>query len=539
MRDSLFAKRTFLSPLSTPLIRSPFRLSLRYSSSTPRLETHGPGPYSKDSAIFNNSLQKTLEAHRLQNRNGLIRKIILKDHPEEHSLLEKPAVVPEEQPPLPAVNPRPVSASRPPGSAKKKALRRSTTAAQSPEWGDERVRWAANAKRNRPEQSPWMVYVGGPNHAQLDGISQLDAEVRALDKYLSPTSQERSHVAQVVAEVHGLLADIVPRSPRLIGPWRTGLAMSHSDLEFVLPVPDSARSVERDRKPSATRPQVLQTYADLLRNVEDALRRSSTFGDRVHIVGKRNSILTAIHRPTGLSLQFRCGEAPPASIEYIRDYHAEYPSVRPLYMTLRLVLESRFVFGSHNLSISPDALVMLLVSFLKTNHGRFRVSGGSLGEQLLGFLQFYGTTVDLTTTGISVDPPGCFNAETVKSASKEYEPDGMPAYLRGQRALVNLKRTAASRRNLPTASRLCIQDPANYMNDLGRSCTRTRDLQAAFAQAYSLIRASLDTHKTANDGRPGESLLVHALRANFDDFSRVRARIASAVRGSAATSIVK
>ncbi|KAI9040492.1 uncharacterized protein KD926_008197 [Aspergillus affinis] len=562
MRDFLFAKRTLFSPHLTTSIRSPLRHPLRFSSSTSRRETHGSGPDSKDPAIFNNSLWKTLEAHRSQNRNGLIRKVIFKNPPEEqYSLPENTAVVPEEQPSLeahrsqkrngfirkiirkgppkkqpslPTATPRRVLTSERPAYAKQKASTPSTTAGYSSVWEGEQVRWAASSKINRPEQSPWMAYVGGPRHAQLHGISQLDAEVRALDKYLSPIAQEQNHVAQVVTEVQDLIADTVPRPPLLIGPWRTGLAMSHSALEFVLPVPDSARSIERDRKPSATRPQVLQSYADLLRNVENALRRSSLFRDQIWIDGKPNPALTAIHRPTGLRLQFRCGEGPPSSIEYIRDYLAEYPSVRPLYMTSRLMLEARGLFSMHNHSITTNALVMLVVGFLKINHGRFRASGGSLGEQLLGFLQFYGTTVDLTTTGISVDPPGCFNAETVKSASKEYDLDDVPAFLRGQRALVNIKRTAASRGNVPKASRLCIQDPANYMNDLGRSCTRTSDLQAAFAHAYNLISAPLDKHI-----RPGESLLAPALQANFDDFSQVRARIIYSYRGSTATSDVE
>lgn len=527
MRGSLFARHTLPSFHSTPLLPLRFRLCLRFPSWPLHREFHGSRPSSKEPAIYDNSLQKTLEAHRSLNRTGLIRKVINKDPPEDDSLSEGTALVSEE-PPRPTATPRRQLALRPSGHAKRKTSRQST-AAPSRDPGDEQVRWAVNVTRNRPEQSPWMAHVG-PRRAQVDGILQLGAEVRALDRYLSPTTQEQSNVARVVAEVNGLLAGAVPLPPRLIGLWGTGLAMSHSDLEFILPVPDSARSIERDRKPSATRPQVLQYYADLLRNVEKTLRQSSPFGDQIRVAGKRNLTLTAIHRPTGLRLQFRCGEGPPSSIEYIQDYHAEYPSVRPLYMTSRLILESRGLFGSHNRSVGPDALVMLLVSFLKINHGRFRASD-SLGAQLLDFLQFYGVTVDLTTTGISVDPPGCFNADTVKDASKEYDPEHVPAFLRGQRALVNLKKTAAARRNVPTASRLCIQDPANYMNDLGRACTRTPDLQKAFGDAYNRISTSLETRATLNDDR--DSLLAHGLQANFDDFNKVRARIASAVRGAA------
>jgi hypothetical protein len=204
------------------------------------------------------------------------------------------------------------------------------------------------------------------------------------------------------------------------------------------------------------------------------------------------------------------------------DYQAEYPSTRPLYVTARLILEARGRYGRPQLSIESDALVMLLVAFLKMNHGRFQ-RPDCLGEQLIAFLRAYGSDVDLTTTGVSVDPPSWFNASTVKRASALYAPDDLPAHLRGQRSLISLKRTAAVRRNLPAASRLCVQDPTNYMNDLGRSCVRTSELQHAFSLAHDRLGASLK-HWDDSEQAANVSILTRALQANFHDFENLRAK---------------
>ncbi|KAA8645504.1 hypothetical protein EYZ11_005066 [Aspergillus tanneri] len=505
-----------------------------------RRALHGTQIYLSDPTVFKNSLQRTLEAHRSSNRASLVRKVINRTppkgifRPEILSTWNTPNSQASEELSSAAT---PQSAS-PPNStgARRKAgsLRQGTSVCTSQGVPSEQIQWAADAGNNRPEQSPWMDFLG-PDYKYLDGVSQLDAEIRALEKYMSPKIHEQEYVDQVAAEIGRLLAGIVPRPPHLVGSWRTGLAMSHSDLEFVLPVPDSARSIERLRKPSATRPQVLDIYKNLLRDVENALRRCSSFGNRVHLHSRRSLVLTAIHGPTSMKLKFRCGEGLPPSVDYIRDYHAEYPSIRPLYVASRLILESRGLFGSHNLSIGSDVLVMLLVGFLKMNHGRFRMPN-SLGEQLLAFLKFYGGTIDFTTTGISVDPPGSFNADTVEEASRAYHPEHIPAHLRGQRALINIKRTALARQNVLAASRLCLQDPANYMNDIGRACTRTREFQSAFLCAYNLIDASILDRETSNHGGPISSLLTHALQANFDGLSKVRARITSTVGGSIPTS---
>ncbi|KAE8375303.1 hypothetical protein BDV26DRAFT_268068 [Aspergillus bertholletiae] len=485
--------------------------------------------YSKDMAIFKSSLPRTLEAHRSSNRTSLVRKVF--DRKPSEDLTRQ--VIPAEEalacklpgksvPPEAAA--QPASSGPPPRTGRNAHSMKHHPILTTQKIPCGRIRWNVNAEQGRWEQSPWMGHRNA-GREWPDGFLQLDAEIRALEEYLLPTPPEQERVNHIVSQITNMLRDITPHTPQVIGSRRTGFAMGHSDLDFILPVSDPARSIDRARRPSPTRPQILSLHSELLSRVENILEHCSSFSGQIELSGKWNSTLTAVHHETGMRLQFYCGEGLPSSVEYIRDYHAEYPAIRPLYMVIRLILEAQELFGSHTSSIEPDTLVMLLVAFLKMNHGRFQKSR-SLGEQLLAVLKGYGSEVDLRSTCVSVDPPSFFDAATVKDAIQKHGAEDLPAHLRGQRALVNRKKTATIKHNIPAASRLCLQDPANYMNDLGRTCSRTSELQGAFARAYDGLSTCLGTWERRKRGGLQSSLLASALQANFDDFNKARAPIA-------------
>jgi hypothetical protein len=405
-----------------------------------------------------------------------------------------------------------------PTSKKRQSKRRGDIDVQSRQSPIDRAEGNAiqSAANGRPEQSPWLKGLELP---RVNGETILDMEIRALDQYLMPTSQETDQIEKLRSEVNSLLEAVVPHAPEIIGSHRTGLALAHSDLDFILPYEDLARSPDRDRKPSSTRPQIQDAHIRLLRQVERALQDSSAFHGQVQLSDKRNPALSARHRPTGLLLQFYCGEGVPAITEYLQDYQAEYPDLRPLYAATRTLLEARGLFGSLQASIGPDGLAMLIVAFLKMNHGRFTGSN-RLGDEFLALLHFYGTEVDLQFIGVAVDPPGLFDANSLPATPDVEE----LAHQRGQRSLINTKRTAAAKSNHLVAHRLCIQDPTHYMNDLGRSCTRTSELQAAFMAAHQQLRQACDNWASIGKIK-NPSILTTALHANFDTLENIRKQL--------------
>lgn len=353
-------------------------------------------------------------------------------------------------------------------------------------------------------------------------MAHLDAEIHALDDYLTPTWSEKDQIKQLAASIGDALADVAQPSPQLIGSWRTGLAICYSGLDFVVPVEDQDTAKDGFRKPSANRPKVLEKHQRVLQEVGRSLEQTRLF-KTVGLPTTQSPVLTMSHTPTSLEMRFVCGEGPPPLTEYVEDYLAEYPSIRPLYRALRLHLDSHGLFGAHRSSLTPTALVMLLVALCKMNHGRFQ-RPDSLGEELLAFLHTYGRSVDLITTGVAIDPPGWFNHETVQQQLHTFQVD-LPAHLRGQRALINLKRNAAHRSNVPIADHLCIQDPANYLNDLGFSCKRTRALQQAWTGAYDRLTAAMKEWETKPDVK--SSVLACGLLTNLDGFEERRRRLLS------------
>jgi hypothetical protein len=353
---------------------------------------------------------------------------------------------------------------------------------------------------------------------------------------MTPTSLETEAIHQVVSEITQIVDKSVRCPLQIIGSRRTGFQMSHSTLDLMLHVTDPARSPNSIRKPSATRLKNLRHYRKLLVAVSSALKQDPNYTVNIDEAPKAGS--TAIHRPTGLQIHLSCGEELPAYIEYTQDFLAEYPSLRPLYITTRLILETRGLFGSAKFSIDPVALQTILAAFLKINHGRFprSTAGASYAEPLLAFLHTFGSGIDLTSTGVAVDPPGFFNADSVKAAaatpttpSTEYDAeDDLPAHIRGQRALITAKKNAAVQGNKALAERLCVQDPANYLRDLGGSCMRTVEIQSAFENAYTRLSAAIDSWEPSDprDGGPlSRSILSSALRANFEDFEARRTKI--------------
>lgn len=484
---------------------------------------HSSATTRKTPDVFANSLRKTLEAHRAANRAGLIRKVYPKEDPPG---LWRPEIPPQSragyQPPVdPALPTSEDHKSPEPASGSKK--RQSKRKSGDDIFDDEdhlyhaHLRWkdAIQLAGKDTAQTPWLRDLELPR-ASPEVI--LDTELRALATYLTPTAEERSQIQTLGARaVAALDRDVVPHAPIVIGSHRTGLALAHSDLDFILPFEDLPRSPARDRRPSPTRPQIQHRHMKLLRKVERALQKHGEEAYDVFLIDRLHTTLSAIQLPTTLLMQFHCGEGIPAITEYLQDYHAEYPSLLPLYAATRTLLEAHELFGEVRESLSPDALNMMIVAFLKMNHGRFRAPN-SLGDQLLAFLKLYGTEIDLKVVGVAVDPPGFFGADKAIHIGEQET-----AQQRGQRSLLSARRTAAARGNTPVSNRLCIQDPTHYMNDLGRSCTRVSEVQSTFATAYERLRRACD--EQADNPKTNSSILVSALRANFKNFESVRRRL--------------
>lgn len=274
---------------------------------------------------------------------------------------------------------------------------------------------------------------------------------------------------KLTAEIRSMAKESVhsPSSIEVIGSHSTNLATPTSDLDFRL----SIFAFEKEplsRGPSATRPKALKAGQRALRDMEPALQKSPSFRN-VELVGASISILRAIHCPTGLEVQIQANHTHPASTPFSITYLSEFPTLRPLYILLRSALHIRGLNNVFNGGLGSYPLLIMIVYALKRCSTSFSRSD-DIASQLLYILKFY-SEADLYTDGFSLNP-----APTVFDKHKP-----------GIRGIDALPKLNSSRQPYL----LCMQDPADPKNDLGRKCTSIKHIQVVFHTAKRQIRFAM------------------------------------------------
>lgn len=505
-------------------------ISRRIVKAAPLRKLYSTSSRSKDSTVFPDDLQKTLAAHRISNRVSIVRKVPQRGSPDEPAEVARPPQKTSHgsskkqsssKTPPEAIESleQPNKHVHGPSSRKHTSSKRQNRASPAtPPSAIPRPARAEEPELSLDESCSWLGHMDSEVESS-DAIARLDAEIKALDRYMTPTRREQARVDKVISDVTELTAGITRRPLQVVGSWRTGFSSSHSNLDLLLPDCPLEPADISSKQPE----EIVDQYMGSLRKIAAALEQSPDFSS-ADLISRGIPALTAVHQSTDLQIQFHCGRGRLPLVEYIRNYHDEYPALRPLYMVTRVVLETRDMFGADVSSIDSTGLIMLLVVFLKMHHGRFQ-RPDSLGEQLLDFLQYFGTGVKLSSTGVSIDPPGFFTLDTLKNDQLLYG-SRFPAQLRGQLSLMNVKKTATRKHNNPLAGRLCIQDPSNYMRDLGGWCTRTGNMQRVFGNAHRRLRTSLKYwHASGHDATP--SVLQPVLQQSFfEEFHKKRLRLA-------------
>jgi hypothetical protein len=286
---------------------------------------------------------------------------------------------------------------------------------------------------------------------------------------------------------------------------------------------------------------MVRAHLDCLWRVDDVLSKSKVF-DQVSPIRAEVPSVSAVHILSGLRVQFQCGEALPAALTYVENYKLEYPALHSIYTVLRMILETRGLFGRQHGGVGPYTLIIMTSAALKFGEGTFHRRDAA--AQLLHVLRFY---VDATfrATGLSVEPPGWFHKQSSSSRDQKQLEQQNP-YLRGQRVILKAKFKSETMGQ----HRLCIQNPAEYMEDLGAHVYTTEAIRATFKGVYDGLKYRMrqfdeeDEEEAARHATGGQvtkrgdtrsekerrSMLRFALGANYDDFELVRDRIVFADR---------
>ncbi|KAI9881174.1 MAG: hypothetical protein M1830_007152 [Pleopsidium flavum] len=453
----------------------------------PRRQNH-------DADVDVGDLRATLEAHRATNRASIIRKVVI--YGEYQSPFKRPAVhyVSRESGdaegkkeesghavygsgPKATVQQRPVS-------ARQGQLSNMDAYQQTSSLGTKGVReyhgrytlpvghWSLGDSSVEDMGRPWLDHLDGDCG---DGLSRLQAEIIAFEAYMTPTSEENAAYKKVVHDIQLQARNTLPNSPiEVIGSHRTGLSTSLSDLDFRLSLPEYEKSVDQ-RGPCTTRPEAQKESLRKLILLSNALAETGGYQD-LELRNGRVPIISGTHHGTQLTIQVQAMSDSTASREYVLNYLAEFPTLRPLYTLIKTMLEMRNLRDVHSGGLGAYSIFMMVVAALKQSEGS--IPRTDISRQLLSCLEFY-AKADMHRYGISVDPPGLFRKVIGTPSRKIKEANSTDPISRGQYQIAKLNREQPFL--------LCLQDPANPLNDLGAKAYAIKHIKAVFRTAKKML----------------------------------------------------
>ncbi|KAL8713989.1 MAG: hypothetical protein Q9220_002135 [cf. Caloplaca sp. 1 TL-2023] len=362
---------------------------------------------------------------------------------------------------------------------------------------------------------PWLDHLrerGG------DALERLGNEIKAFELYMKLSSTENLAVHKVATEVQDLVIDTLQDcSCEVIGSHSTGTALPYSDIDFAVSLPKIKIDAARHGKSPNGR-QYKKIYREVLSKVREAFETSPDYRQFAVLVPGRIPIVRATHRATGLEVQVQISSGVIPQTQYTLAYLAEYPTLRPLYVVLRSALEIRRLNVPFEGGLGSYALLMMIVNALKHASGQYDPL--DLGAQLMMVLDFYGRN-DLYRHGFSIEPPCMFRKSSKPVTSDEVTAQFTEEVLAGIDAIV--------KGDPQKPYLLCLQDPADPKNDLGRKAYAIKHIQATFGKAQRMIKEKME----AWDRRPDDSakkpatkaLLNILLEANYERFDLKRSRL--------------
>ena len=195
----------------------------------------------------------------------------------------------------------------------------------------------------------------------------------------------------------------------------------------------------------------------------------------------RYPLLDMRHHRSCISVQIVSANSSHRSTASVVRFRDQLKSLDPLYSVLRTMLKVRGLTDVFHGGLSSYPLVNMIAASLLLRPGR------NLGEDLVNFLRLY-STLDTRAKAISLTPPGIHDRRSPPA-------DGSGADGDGATALADLAETS---RREGLGFMLCLQDPADPANDLGRKTFAWRHVAATMGHACRRLERLVRLHD-----RPG------------------------------------
>ncbi|KAE8839758.1 hypothetical protein PTNB73_04169 [Pyrenophora teres f. teres] len=314
-----------------------------------------------------------------------------------------------------------------------------------------------------PIKESWLPWCVNRDRA-TSGLHRLDMEIDKFYKYSKPTPHEQNARKQVIDQVRNHVLEQVPKHHiEVFGSQITGLALPTSDIDFRL---RSQRQVEDPKlaiwpPPEDERRKCVATLRDLFFKVFKKKRCYILIALR----HARYPLIAAQDQRSGLDVQIVLANDTWLSREIMAKYMQEIPYLQKLYSVVKTILNVRGLSDVFRGGFGSYSLFMMVVASIKhMPHPRNDAAGA-----LMNFLQFW-AELDTKTKGVSIKPVEFFDkiaypvrTDTANAQIKNGEIKPLPDYM------------------------LCLRDPADETNDLGRKGIAIKHIQATFAHLHSTL----------------------------------------------------
>lgn len=305
------------------------------------------------------------------------------------------------------------------------------------------------------------------------GVNGLHEEIVDFFNFMSPRPEEEAMRREVVNRIETVIKDLWPTARvEIFGSFSTGLYLPTSDIDLVV-------FGEWDHPPLH------------LHQLEQALRKQNVAEPySIKVLDKATvPIIKLTDQETEVKVDISFNvETGLRAARLIKDYLKRYTVLPYLIFILKQFLLQRDLNEVFTGGISSYSLILMVISFLQL-HPRIdtRRANINLGILLIEFLELYGRDFNYLRTGIRVKNGGAYLAkeEMVKSMTNGNRP-----------------------------SILCIEDPLQPGNDVGRSSYGVLHVKQVFDYAYMVLSHAVSPLARSYPNKDADSMLGRIIKVS-------------------------
>jgi non-canonical poly(A) RNA polymerase PAPD5/7 len=291
---------------------------------------------------------------------------------------------------------------------------------------------------NDSMSTPWI-----PSTFKYDsGYTGLHDEILLFNKYISPTVEELYMRDETISKIMNIITKELNQNNihiNVFGSYKTGLFLPTSDIDMV---------IFGDWKHLPLNQLKLAIIRDQICDHDNVLVLDKASVPIIKIIDSKTELKIDISFNTINGVN---------SAKMIQDCLTQFPALRPLVMVLKHFLLQWDYNEVWRGGISSYSLILMTINFLQM-HPRIdpRTASENLGILLIEFFELYGKKFNYFKTAIRIRDGGSYIAKD----------DIRKQFTNGH------------------ASILCIEDPLNEMNDIGKSSYGALKVQQAFEYAF-------------------------------------------------------